>query len=116
MKLSELKKYREDLRKIVKIKYENQRRQELVQLAIDVGAGSAHNKIVGTTKTADSIINTNDQISEKELVLNINDALQTETMINALRTAYLSWIVAVIAAVIAVVSVAVSIFTVMWKV
>jgi hypothetical protein len=97
MKLSEIKKYRQDLRNIVKIKYEKQRRQELAQLAIDVGAGSVHSKIVGTTQTADSIINTIDQISETELVLNINDALQTETMINALKTASLSWIVAAIA-------------------
>jgi len=113
MKLSEIKKYRQDLCNIVKIKYENQRRQELAQLAIDVGAGSVHSKIAGTTQTADSITNTIDQISETELVLNINDALQTEAMINALKTANLSWIVAVIAAVIASVSVAVSIFTAM---
>lgn len=113
MKMSEIKKYRQDLRNIVKIKYENQRCQELAQLAIDVGAGSVHSKIVGTTQTADSITNTIDQISETELVLNINDALQTETMISALKTANLSWIVALIAAVIASVSVAISIFTAM---
>jgi hypothetical protein len=113
MKMSEIKKYRQDLRNIVKIKYENQRRQELAQLAIDVGAGSVHTKIAGTPQTADSTTNTLDQISETELVLNINDALQTETMISALKTANLSWIVAVIAAVIASVSVAVSIFTAM---
>jgi len=113
MKLTEIKKYRQDLRNIVKIKYENQRRQELAQLAIDVGAGSAHTKIAGTAQAADSTTSTIDQISETELVLNINNALQTEAMINALKTANLSWIAALIAAVIALVSVAVSIFTAM---
>lgn len=111
--MSEIKQYRQDLRNIVKIKYENQRCQELAQLAIDVGAGSAHSKIAGTAQTADSTTNTIDQISETELVLNINDALQTETMISALKTANLSWIVALIAAAIALVSVAVSIFKAM---
>jgi subtilase family serine protease len=113
MKMSEIKKYRQDLRNIVKIKYENQRRQELAQLAIDVGAGSVHTKIAGTAQAADSTTNTIDQISETELVFNINGALQTETMINALKTANLSWIIAVIAIVIASVSVAVSIVTAM---
>ena len=113
MKMSEIKKYRQDLCNIVKIKYENQRRQELAQLAIDVGAGSADTKIAGTPQAADSTTNPIDQISETELVLNINDALQTEAMIIALKTANLSWIVALIAAVIASVSVAVSILTAM---
>ena len=116
MKMSEIKKYRQDLCNIVKIKYENQRRQELAQLAIDVGAGSVHTKITGTAQAADSTTNTIDQISETELVFNINDALQTEAMISALKTANLSWIVAVIAVVIASVSVAVSIVTAMCKV
>ena len=113
MKTSEIKKYRQDLCNIVKIKYENQRRQELVQLAIDVGAGSVHTVIAGTPQAADSTTSTIDQISETELVININDALQTETMISALKTANLSWIIAVIAIVIALVSVAISIFTAM---
>jgi uncharacterized protein YueI len=111
MKLSEIKKYRQDLRNIVKIKYENQRRQELVQLTIDVGAGFVYSKIAGTTRTEDSIINTIDKISETELVLNINNALQTETMINALKTASLSWIVAVIALFISFGSFVISIVT-----
>ena len=111
MKLSEIKKYRQDLRNIVKIKYENQRRQELVQLTIDVGAGFVYSKITGTTRTEDSIINTIDKISETELVLNINNALQTETMINALKTANLSWIVAVIALFISFGSFVISIVT-----
>ena len=51
MKLSEIKKYRQDLRNIVKIKYENQRRQELLQLAIDVGAGLVYSKVAGTYQT-----------------------------------------------------------------
>jgi hypothetical protein len=113
MKTSEIRKHRQDLRNIVKIKYENQRRQELAQLTIDVGAGSVHTKVAGAPQAADSTTNTIDQISETELVLNINDALQTEAMISALKTANLSWIVALIAAVIASVSVAVSILTAM---
>jgi len=39
--------------------------------------------------------------SRKELVLNINNALQTETMINTCKVANRSWIVAIIAVVIA---------------
>jgi len=102
MKLSEIRKYRQDLRDIVKIKYENQRRQELLQLAIDVGAGLIYSKVAGTYQTKDKtgVAETHTvsyEISEAELVLYINTALQTETMINALKTVSLSWIIAVIA-------------------
>ncbi|MHC4327505.1 MAG: hypothetical protein ACYSWW_05220 [Planctomycetota bacterium] len=100
MKLAEIEIYRQDLRNILNMEDENQRCQELVQLAKKVGAGYIHSKIAGATRTEDSIRYTIDQISEAELVLNINNALQTETMINALKTANRSWVVAVIAALI----------------
>ena len=116
MKLSEIKKYRQDLRNIVKIKYENQRRQELLQLAIDVGAGLAYSKVAGTYQTKDKMggaetHTVSTEISEAELVMYINNTLQTETMINALKTASLSWIVAVIALFISFGSFVISIVT-----
>ncbi len=121
MKLSEIKKYRQDLRNIVKIKYENQRRQELLQLAIDVGAGIVYSKIAGTYQTKDKMGGTethtvSHEISEAELVLYINNTLQTETMINALKTTNLSWIVAAIALFISFGSFVFSIIIAMWKV
>ena len=102
MKLSEIKKYRQDLRDIVKIKYENQRRQELLQLAIDVGAGLVYSKVAGTYQTKDKTGGTethtvSTEISEAEIVMYINNTLQTETMIYALKTVSTSWILALIA-------------------
>ncbi len=104
MKLAEIERCRQDLCNILS-EDDSQRRQKLVELAKNVGAGYVHSKIAATTRTEDSIISTSDHISEAELVLNINNALQTETMINALKTANRSWIVAVIAAAFSFVSI-----------
>ena len=121
MKLAEIKKYRQDLRNIVKIKYENQRRQELLQLAIDVGAGLVYSKVAGTYQTKDKMggaetHTVSTEISEAELVMYINNTLQTETIINAIKTASLSWIVALIALFISFGSFVFSIVTAMGKV
>ena len=104
MKTAEIERYRQKVCNILN-EGDGKRRQKLVELAKEVGAGYVHSKIAATTQTEDSIINTTDDISEAELVLNINNALQTETMINALKVANRSWIVAVFAAVISVVSI-----------
>ena len=104
MKPAEIEAYRQELRDILNKKDDRQRYQELIQLAKKVGAGYIHSKTSATITTKHSTgSETNilsDPISESELVLNINNALQTETMINALKIANRSWIVALIAAVI----------------
>ena len=119
MRPAEIEAYRKDLCNILN-EADTQRHQKLVELAKKVGAGYVHSKIAGTHQTKDNMGGTetlmvSDQISETELVLNINNALQTETMINALKTANRSWIVALIAAVFSVFSIVVSIVAVILK-
>ena len=104
MKLNDIKRFRQNICDILN-EDDSVQHQKLVELAKEVGAGYVHSKIAGTIQTEDAINYTTDNISVAELVLNINNALQTETMINALKTANLSWLVAVIAAVISVVAV-----------
>lgn len=109
MKPTQIERYRQDLRNILNMEDASQRHQELVQLAREVGAGYVHSKtaVPVTTKVdkgTETIIY-RDPISEAELVLNINNALQTETMINTCKIANRSWIVAVIAALISLVSI-----------
>lgn len=113
MKTREIEASRQHLRDILKKEVGGQRYQELMQLASEIGAGYIQVKNAGVyqiqvphdkgTETTTHILK--DILSEAELVLNINNALQTETMINALKAANRSWVVALIAAAIAVISV-----------
>jgi len=105
MKTAEIAGYRQELRNILSQEHAGQRSQKLMQLAQTVGAGYIHFNTGAVYQTqhatgTETIIRS-DPISEAELVLNINNALQTETMINALKSANRSWIVAIVAALIA---------------
>ena len=94
--------YRQKLRTILN-KDESQRFEELKQLAKEVGAGYVNTKIAGTSTIPDGkgTLTTIHQnlISESELVLNINNALQTETMIVMSKTATENFWIALVAAI-----------------
>jgi len=108
--------YRQNLHTILNTDNEKQRYKDLEQLAKEVGAGYVNTKIVcsDTRKEGTATITNIRQnpISESELVLNINNALQTETMINmcniaagnfkaamtSARTSFVSALVAMVSA------------------
>jgi hypothetical protein len=91
--------YRQRLREILNIKDEVKRLGELKQLSKEVGAGYKHTEIAAvittpvtteTKKGSETVLHRSayqKTISESELVLNINNALQTETMIDMCKTA-----------------------------
>jgi len=108
MTRKEIAVYRQNLCTILAIEDEGQRLKKLEQLAKKVGAGYIHTEIAATTtiKTATGSETTIHQnpISESELVLNINNALQTETMIDVCKTAARSFWITMVAAIAAVLS------------
>ena len=112
MNTKEIKIFRKKVRDILKEDDSKQRHKELVLLAKEVGAGYVHTKFSRSTVTefakGREIISDYDPISESELVLNINDALQTESMINTCKIASRSWIVAIFASTISFVALIVS--------
>jgi hypothetical protein len=108
MTREKISEYRQKLRTILN-KDEGQRFEELKQLAKEVGAGYVHTEIAPTTTTVPdgngflTTIHKNPiSISESELVLNINNALQTETMIDMCNTAAKNHRITVAAAIAAV--------------
>ncbi len=108
MTRKEIAVYRQNLRTILNNKDDGQRLEELKQLAKEVGAGYVHTQIATTTTTktateSEKLIYQN-PISESELVLNINNALQTETMIDVCKTAARNYKIAIAAAIAAVLS------------
>jgi hypothetical protein len=114
VKPKEIAIYRQRLRKILNIVDEDKRLVELKQLAKEVGAGYEHTEIAAattipvTTRTksgSETVFHTSahqNTISESELVLNINNALQTETMIDMCRTATRDFWIALVSVIIAV--------------
>ena len=108
MTREEIAGYRQRLRNILNKEDTDQRLGELEQLAKEVGAGYVHTEIAATitTETAKeketSILQ--NPISESELVLNINNALQTETMIDMCKTASRNYWITLVAAIAAVLS------------
>ena len=91
MTRKKISKHRQTLHDILNKETENERLEDLKQLAKTAGAGYVHTQIVGATlqETPNGYVRQTDQnpISESELVHNINNALQTETMIDVCRTA-----------------------------
>lgn len=111
MTREKIAKYRQDLRDILKKDDEDKRLENLKKLAKEIGAGYVHTKIAPTATTRPdgngsvTITDLNPiSISESELVLNINNALQTETMIDMCKTAARNFRIAVIASIAAMVS------------
>ncbi len=100
--------YRQELRTILNNEDEVQRYEELKHLAKKVGAGYVNTKIAGisTLPHNKGIARPKyeNHITESELVLNINNALQTEMMIDMCNTAARNFWIAVIASIAAVVS------------
>ena len=101
--------YRQKLIDILGNDDEKERLENLKKLAKEVGAGYVHTKIAPTTtKVPDGngFLTTTHQnpisISDSELVLNINNALQIETTIDMCKTAarhfWISMVVAIVAA------------------
>ena len=110
MTRKEIAVYRQELRTILN-KDEGQRFEELKKLAKKVGAGYVHTEIAPTTTTVPdgkgtlTTIHQNPiAISESELVLNINNALQTETMIDMCKTAARHFWISMVVAIAAVLS------------
>ncbi len=103
MTREKISEYRQKLRTILNNKDDGQRLEELKQLAKKVGSGYVNTKIVcSDTRKVGSGTLTNirqNPISESELVLNINNALQTETMIDMCNTAAKNFGIAVVAAI-----------------
>ena len=101
--------YRQDLRTILKIGDDNQRLEKLEKLAKEVGAGYVHTEIATTTTTklttGNEILIHQNPISESELVLNINNALQTETLIVNCIYARRSVYAAIAAVIVSIVSI-----------
>lgn len=101
--------YRQELCCILNtIKDEGERLEALKEFAKKVGAGYVHTTIAcsDTIKEGTKTTTTTWQnpISESELVLNINNALQTETMIEVCKTAARNYKIAIAAAIAAVLS------------
>ena len=107
MTREEIERYRQKLRNILKNEQDEGKRLEaLKDLAKEVGAGYVHTKIAPTTTTVPdgngflTTIHRNPiSISESELVLNINNALQIETMIDMCKTAAKNYKIAVYSAI-----------------
>ena len=82
----DIAKNRQELQEILKNDTEKERYKALKELAKKVGAGYVNTKLVGVSKTpvgnGFAVKNLQSSITESELVLNINNALQTETMID----------------------------------
>lgn len=103
----EIAKFRRELCDIL-AKDDSTRIEKLTNLAKRVGAGYVHTEIATTTTTktatgSETLIHQN-PISESELVLNINNALQTETMIDMCKTAARNFWITIIASTAAVFS------------
>jgi len=117
MTREEIAVYRQKLRDVLKNKQDEGKRLEaLKDLAKEVGAGYVHTEIAPTTtKVPDgnrflTTIHQNPiSISESELVLNINNALQTETMIDMCKTAANNYKIAVWSAIAAWIAVFVTV-------
>lgn len=104
----DIAKHRQELQTILNKEDEKERYKDLKKLAKEVGAGYVNTKIAG--------ISTNphnkglarpkyeNHITESELVININNALQTETMIYMCNIAARNYHIAVWAAIAAAVS------------
>ena len=107
MTREEIEGYRQELHTILN-KDDGQRLEELKELAKKVGAGYVHTTIAcsDTIKEGTETTTTTWQnpISESELVLNINNALQTETMIAVCNTASRNFWLTMAAAIAAVLS------------
>lgn len=106
MTREKISKYRQKLRDILNDEDEKERLEKLKKLAKEVGAGYVHTEIAPTTTTVPdgnghltTTCNNPISISESELVLNINNALQTETMIDMCNTAAKNYKIAVYSAI-----------------
>jgi hypothetical protein len=112
----EIAEYRQTLRNILAEADDKTRMAKLKDLAKKVGAGYVHTEIAGITKTETKTPTSQETthgiyhntISESELVLNINNALQTETMIDTCKIANRSWIVAIISAIVSIISIVIA--------
>ncbi len=109
MNRKEIAEYRKDLRAILAKDTEDERKPALLQLAKDVGAGYIHTTL-GPAVTRSQRTSTGpgtattihqDPISESELVSNINNALQTETMIDVCNVSARNFWIAIVATIIA---------------
>lgn len=103
MTLKEIKEHRQKLVDIQKMPDEKERMEALKGLAKAIGAGTVHTKIVGSTteKTSNGGTVTHirqNPISESELIQNINDSLQTATMVDMCRVSGNNYIVSIVAA------------------
>ncbi len=112
--------YRQKLQAILAKDDEGQRRTDLLQLAKDVGAGYVHTTLGPTTEspphkgpmgTIKQTTIHQSPISESELVLNINNALQTETMIDVCNVSARNFWIAVLATMVAMAAATASIIS-----
>lgn len=107
MTREEIEGYRQELCCILNtIKDEGERLEALKELAKKVGAGSMRkgNVLIKQDVYGKQKYQEADLITEGELVLNINNALQTETMIDMCKTASRNFWIAVVAAIAAALS------------
>jgi hypothetical protein len=104
----DIAKFRQRLIDILAKEDARQRFGELERLAKEVGAGYVHTEIATTTTEKTEKGETRyiyqNPISESELVLNINNSLQTETMIDMCKIAARNFWITLLAATAAVLS------------
>ena len=103
MKLGEIKKKREELSSILSEENTGSRLEKLHKLAKEVGASVTRIEKVEKRRdtTGGVIYESSNEITESEIVHNIQESLQTEAMIEMCRIAMKNWIIALIVSIIA---------------
>jgi len=103
MTLEEIKKKREELASILKEENESNRLNKLQKLAKEAGASVTRIEKVETRRDSIGAITyqTSNEITETEIVHNIQESLQTETMIEMCRISTRNFWIALVATVIA---------------
>ena len=101
MSLEEIKEHKQTLVDIQKKPNEKERMEALKELAKMIGAGTVHTKIAGATTTKTGTVTSTsihqNPISESELIQNIDNSLQTATMVEMCRVSGNNYIVSVLA-------------------
>ena len=108
MTFKEIKKYRRELVEIQNKSDDKTRLDELRQLASKVGASVIKLQKVLKKENGSiahrKIYETQNEITEMEIVQNINDALRTESRINTYKVMIITAVAAVVSAVVALIA------------
>ena len=106
IKMRQIELWEEKLVQIQQNPDEAKRKEELKELAKEVGAGTENTKIAGISANEGGIYTQSNTISESELVQNIHNALQTKTIIITCKASNKNVWIAIFAAIAAFLSAA----------